>query len=188
MEHTYLSELTKEELTEVLKENPALSGELCERAQEDVCEFYLDDFFHNAPRGVDYNIGYPDDYCSVLRHRMTYDDEIKAVEWLEDLARDYCFMPDGFIDRAERVKKYISVLADGVAKEKDEAFMDEAVDAFFKDGCAAVLAESVALYEQFYDDERLAEYAVESLDVILENYFMTESGEVFEERSPRKVG
>lgn len=62
------------------------------------------------------------------------------------------------------------------------------MSAFFKDGCAAVLNESVNLYEQFYDDERLAEYAVDNLGAILEKYFMTESGEVFEERSPRKVG
>lgn len=188
MTNKYLSELTVQELTALLRKNCALFGDLCGIAQEDVCELYLNDFFDGAPRGVDYCVGYPDNYCVVLRDRMTYDEELKAVEWLVGLAREYCFMPDDFLKRAERIPEYISVLADGVAKPKDEDFMDKAVSAFFKDGCKAVLDEAVALYEQFYDEKALAEYALESMEYALERYYVTEDGEVYEERRPRKVG
>ena len=181
-----LNEMTTSELAEMLKGNIALFCELKHIADEYDTTYSLDDLFRHCPKGVDYNIGYPGEYVCVLRSRLTYSEEQKVVDWFCELAEDYCFLPDDFIPEAKKIGNYLSVLYDGVGKDKDRDFMEKAVSAFFDKAGDALCAEAKAINELFFDEYYLADCLLSC--ELIDDYFIGEDGAVYEERRPRKVG
>lgn len=174
---TTMSELSTEALSDLLKKNSMLYCAMKEEADAWYTESEIDDLFHDAPKGVEYNIGYPANFVSVLRPSLTYSEEEAVVDWFEDLDRNYAFMPDGFHADAEKAKAFLRILAESDYSPEEEETANKAISAFFKMACDALKDEAVLIYDQFNDEYALADALLSGC--ISDDYLVDESGKVY---------
>lgn len=160
-----LIDLDTDELRLVWDNNKGVRERVFDYAMDSAC-FWVDDYLHGLPCGAaDYSIGGQGDY-------FTAKDPAGFLEWLKDVQRFYCLLPENgdwspwpLIEKAEFLHHRMDELYYDLSDEnynRMEARRDEILEEL-SDKVQEVLSGE---YEQFYDDENCFWYFVEMQDGI----------------------
>lgn len=175
-----LNDLTKEELTQVIENNPTFANSV-----RDMClDYYgpayckVDEYLQGVPRTAEYSI---DGYSDYFRFRTNNGNDLTEIaDYCEKLQHDYCFFgdDDNAINSIEKLKKYAAVILEaenGYINMKDKDYnklfaICETLAAFYAETIKQYCGDE---YRYFHDIENCIDYCMEMEQ--LEEYRITDT-------------
>ena len=185
-----IDELTREELTEVIKNNEKFVRYCTDYCTDIWGPAYcnVDGILHGIPKTADYEIS---GYCDYVRFKAdTYASYTEIAEYLTNIKEDYCIFEDTEAENITKFNRYAAALyryeEDEInLTEKDLNYMNFYCEAYMKKAGKLIAEYCGDEYRYFYDAENAIGYMTETEQ--LEEYRVTDDLKVINLEDVKKV-
>ena len=170
-----IQELNYNDFCQVCRHNSELMTIAFDNALDNAY-FWIEEYMNNAPRHISWLVG---DRGEHIRFDGYYGNNAEVIEWLRDLQRTYCFLPDSYNEIIDKFDRYNDVYINGIygyinLRQKDEDKLELLIDEIKEQLQDAILDRLNDEIDAAYKDENEIELLYEDANGLCDDFAVTD--------------